>query len=303
MNFSLDSHELLPHVRVYPNVFPDIDEMLSILYEHEKTTTEDPESPHLFEPWRPWYTFGRVTDIQRTPDDISHEYIQRQLKLRDRVAEVREAVFADYCDLYGVNEVIRTEKWIQPAVNLAEYFNDAVVGRHHFEPEDSSQRAMNYHTDFEIKKIHQESENFLLTCNIYWNDNYRGGEIVFVSGHILFPYKPKMGECLIFPSGSPYFPVGGQAYYHCANSVFDGRKYFSRNYLLYKHVPTDEMLSTKNEYKRGDKTPKDHHYDSRFNQMLVGEDDLGCLKLLVHPIAKKLYKEINSSSLVEEFLE
>lgn len=301
MEFSLESHEILPYVRVYTGAFPDIWEMLSVLFEHEKTTTEDPEVPHLFEPYRPWYTFGRVTDVQRTPEDCSHEYIQRQLLFRDRVVEVREAVIADYCNFYKVDDTVTSEKWIQSSVNLAEYFADASVGKSHIETEKTPRKAMNYHTDFEVKKMHEEGDNFLLTCNIYWNDNYRGGEIVFFSGDILFPYKPKMGEVVIFPSGSPYFPEGGKAYFHCANSVYDGQKYFSRNYLQYKHFPTEEMSSTKNEFLRGDRKKGDHHYDSLFNQMMIGEDHEGKLKSLVHPVVKKVYGSIQSSTVVDVF--
>jgi hypothetical protein len=300
MSFSLVSYEFLPHVRVYTEVFPDILEMQSILFEHEKTTTENPEAPHLFEPYRPWYTFGRVTDVQRTPDDCSHEYIQRQLHFRDRVKEVREAVIDDYCKIYGVLETVNSETWIQSSVNLAEYFGDASVQPYDLESKNAKPKAMNYHTDFEIKKMCEDSDNFLLTCNIYWNDDYEGGEIVFYHAGKLFPYKPKQGEVVIFPSGSPYFPVGGDGYYHCANTVFENRKYFSRNYLQYKHLPTTEMRDAIDDHPRGDRNPGDHHYSSLYNQMFVKGDEQS-YEFLVHPIVKKFYEKLNSAESVKEF--
>lgn len=302
MDFSLDSHEILPHVRVYPKVFPDIEEMKSILYEHEITTTADAESPHLFEPYRPWYTFGRVTDVQKTPDDASHENIRRQTHFFDRVKQVREAVIADYCDKYKVFDFIITETWIQSSVNLAEYFDGASVSDTHIEGSSFSfqPKAMNYHTDFEIKKMCEESDNFALTCNIYWNDNYDGGEVVFFDSDQLLPYKPKQGEVLIFPSGSPFFPADGQAFYHCANSVFNGKKYFSRNYLQYKHVPTEEMRNAREDYPNGDRVKGDHHFASLFNQMMqISATDR--TKFLVHPIATRFYKKLEKSISVENF--
>ena len=300
MEFSLESHEILPHVRVYTDVFPDIEQMLSVLFEHEKTTTEDPEAPHLFEPYRPWYTFGRVTDVLRTPDDVSHELIQRQMYFHDRVKEVREAVIADYCNIYNVHEKINTDTWIQTSVNLAEYFSEASVDNHPEEHIGNKPKAMNYHTDFEIKFMCEDSDNFLLTCNIYWNDNYEGGEVVFFNSDELLPYKPKSGEVVIFPSGSPYYPDGGQAYFHCANSVFEGRKYFSLNYLQYKHVPTEEMRKAINDYPRGDRKPGDHHYSSLYNQMFlrIKENANECL---VHPLVKRFYGKLQSSPIVREF--
>jgi hypothetical protein len=302
MDFSLDSHEILPYVRVYPNLFPDIEEMKSILYEHERTTTEDPESPHFFEPYRPWYTFGRVTDVQRTPDEFSHEYIRKQKYFHERVKQVREAVIADYCDKYKVFDFINTETWVQQSVNVAEYFDGASVPDPQIHGLNISlkPKAMNYHTDFEIKKMCEDSDNFVLTCNVYWNDDYKGGEVVFFDSDQLLPYKPKQGEVLIFPSGSPFFPQDGQAFYHCANSVFKGKKYFSRNYLQYKHVPTDEMRNAQGDYPTGDRMKGDYHYSSLFNQMMDVSTS-NEKKFLVHPIAKRFYKKLDECILVDDF--
>lgn len=302
MEFSLESHEILPYVRVYTGAFPDIEEMLSVLFEHEKTTTEDPEVPHLFEPYRPWYTFGRVTDVLRTPDDSSHEYIRKQTYFFDRVMDVRKAVIADYCDKYKVFDFINTETWIQSSVNLAEYFDGASVLSPQIDGLNISlkPKAMNYHTDFEIKKMCEDSDNFVLTCNIYWNDDYDSGEVVFFNSDQLLPYKPKRGEVLIFPSGSPFFPEDGQAFYHCANTVFKGKKYFSRNYLQYKHVPTEEMREARGDYPSGDRVKGDHHYDSLFNQM-IDISTGGEKKFLVHPIAKRFYKKLGESICVNDF--
>lgn len=300
MEFSLESHEILPHVRVYTGAFPDIDQMLSVLFEHEKTTTENPEAPHLFEPYRPWYTFGRVTDVRKTPVDLSPELIKRQLYFYDRVREVRASAIADYCKIYNVLDNIQTETWVQDSVNLGEYYSDSTVD--YLEGQDVGQKpkAMNYHTDFETKFMCEDSDNFLLTCNMYWNDDYEGGEIVFFNSDELVPYKPKSGEVIVFPSGSPYYPIGGQAFFHCANSVFEGRKYFSRNYLQYKHSPTQEMRDALTEYPRGDKNPGDQHYNSLYNQMIlrVKENSNECL---VHPIVKRFYGKLKSSSIVEAF--
>lgn len=299
MEFSLESHEIAPYIRVYTNLFPDVAEVLEVIYEHERTTTKDPDAPRYFKPYRNWYTFGRVTDTEESSYQSNSEdpnFIS-QKNLANRIIQGRELIIKDYCKTYGVIEPEGSDFHIQTAVNFGEYEPD-------FEMDyDKSMRtesifgiqkplAMNYHTDFEIKKMCRPEVNFLLTCNFYWNDDYEGGEIVFYSSAGLISYKPNAGEVVIFPSGSPYFPLDGDCYFHCANAVKKKRKYFSRNYLMYNHIPTEEMLSLESAYPRGH-SPRgpDSFYDSLFNQLMI---DYSNDTVSVHPIIKKLYKKYAS---------
>jgi hypothetical protein len=312
MQFSLESHEIAPNIRVYTNLFPDINEVLGIIYEHEKTTTENPDTASYFKPYRDWYTFGRLTDSdgrEKAEEEIDecekNKYVNYadQKNLANKIKNARKLVIQDYCKIYGINETDSADFYIQPSVNLAEYEPGFEMDQNHLE--DGSPWvarhepiAMNYHTDFEIKKMCRAEDNFLLTCNMYWNDDYEGGEIVFFSSAGLLPYKPNAGEVLIFPSGSPYFPIDGDCYFHCARTVTKKRKYFSRNYLMYKHVPTEEMLSLEDAYPRGHSSRgPDSFYDSLFNQLMF---DHSKNEVLVHPIVKKLYKKFAEDEKITE---
>lgn len=301
----LESREIAPYIRVYTNIFPDIEEVLEVIYEHERTTTEDPEVPHYFMPYRDWYTFGRLTEHDHNAHDaISDDAnFNKQKNLANRISQTRELIIKNYCEIYGVKEPDGSNFYIQKIVNFAEYEPDFEM----WQMDNWSNStwlgnnrplAMNYHTDFEIKKMCRPEDNFLLTCNYYWNDDYEGGEIVFYSSAGLVSYKPNAGEVVIFPSGSPYFPVGGDCYFHCANAVKGKRKYFSRNYLMYNHIPTEEMISLENAYPRGHSSRgPDSFYDSLFNQLMI---DYSKQQIRVHPIVKKLYNKFSKDEKVIE---
>ena len=302
----LESHEIAPYIRVYTNIFPDIEEVLEVIYEHERTTTEDPEVPHYFMPYRDWYTFGRLTENDHNAYDVISDdaNFNKQKNLANRISQTREIIIKNYCEIYGVKEPDGSNFYIQKIVNFAEYepdFEMDQIAEHR--PSISSPifgkhkpLAMNYHTDFEIKKMCGPGDNFLLTCNYYWNDDYEGGEIVFYSSAGLVSYKPNAGEVVIFPSGSPYFPTDGDCHFHCANAVKKKRKYFSRNYLMYNHIPTEEMISLESAYPRGH-SPRgqDSFYDSLFNQLMI---DYPSGTVSVHPIIKRLYKKFSSDERV-----
>jgi hypothetical protein len=307
----IKSHEIAPNIRVYTNIFPDIKEVLEVIYEHEKTTTKNPDATSYFKPYRDWYTFGRLTDCDGQENATPKEIIEfeknkdfnyvNQKNLADRIKNARKLVIQNYCEIYGINETDSADFHIQPSVNFAEYEPGFEMDQRRIEDDiqwlgNHKPLAMNYHTDFEIKKMCRMEENFLLTCNIYWNDDYEGGEIVFYSSAGLLSYKPNAGEVIVFPSGSPYFPVDGDCFFHCANAVTKKRKYFSRNYLMYKHVPTEEMLSLEGAYPRGHSSRgPDSFYDSLFNQLMI---DYSKKEVLVHPIVKKLYEKFTSDEKV-----
>ena len=110
--------------------------------------------------------------------------------------------------------------------------------------------AMHYHTDYRQAAASAPGDKFAITCTMYLNDNYDGGEILFkiyANGKdeppLYISYKPKAGDIVIFPSGEPY--------YHAVNLVKNGEKYFVRSFWQYEFYGTPEWQE--NEKKFGKK--------------------------------------------------
>lgn len=89
--------------------------------------------------------------------------------------------------------------------------------------------ALNYHIDANPNSIGIESgERRTITANLYLNDDYENGEIIFLYGNDvssmnnkdnlkLLKYKPKAGDVLVYPSAYPFahattFAVGNNRY-------------------------------------------------------------------------------------------
>lgn len=62
-----------------------------------------------------------------------------------------------------------------------------------------------------------------VSCVLYFNDNYNGGEICFKYFNI--EYKPKQGDCIVFSSAFPYM--------HSVNQISNGIRYAAVNWYKY----------------------------------------------------------------------
>lgn len=242
MNNDLDlrCEEIFPYVNVYKGLIPDVQLIFQTIQYHEN----HPNTPAWFEPWSDWYGFGSITHsddpdtgaVKNEPPNIS-----LQKHMCDRIRQIRLTAISHYIGKYNVPHL--DNMLIQQSVNIAKYD----VGKAF---DEAGELVMLYHTDFEVRYIEKESENFLLTCNIYFNDDYRDGGLRFSSNGQIINYKPSAGDVVVFPSGSPYFP-GDQPYFHAVNKVEGKPKYLSRNYLMYDHKPPnkwDENVSVGEKY-------------------------------------------------------
>ena len=225
-NLDLRSEEIFPYVNVYKGLIPDVAYIFESIQYHE----HNPDWPAWFEPWSDWYGFGSITRHDN-PDTSKVENEPFQVSLQKnichRIQEIRLAAISHYIGKYDVPYLNNMD--IQRSVNFAKYD----VGKTF---DETGELVMLYHTDFQVMDIEKESQNFLLTCNIYINDDYEGGDLRFMYNGLIIKYKPSVGDVVVFPSGSPYFP-GGQPYFHAVDKVEGKPKYLSRNYLMYDHKP------------------------------------------------------------------
>lgn len=237
--------EIHPFVYVYPELIPDA----QVLHAFLKESAEKSKGNFLFKGWRDWYTFGISTDNvgsgldghqYPSPEDTDNIFIKEKY-IESRVKEIREKTISHYVQFARVQTNLTT--FIPDAVNIGMYFPDINTSGN----QDEQELVMQYHTDFSVANAEKPCNNFLLTCNIYFNDDYNGGEILFYSNGGFFEYKPKAGDVMVFPSGSPEFP-GGNPYFHGVRTVKNGNKFISRNYLMYENPASQDWIDGVNTY-------------------------------------------------------
>ena len=79
------------------------------------------------------------------------------------------------------------------------------------------EKEMGEHVDFDLKSVDSAKASLFPTvsCVLYLNDNYIGGEIEFTKQDVFI--KPSAGSMIVFPSVEPF--------YHKSNKTMTGYKY------------------------------------------------------------------------------
>ena len=94
--------------------------------------------------------------------------------------------------------------------------------------------TMQYHTDYIHSQRDMPGPKFFITCTMYINDDYEGGDIEFFIDGNLINHKPKAGDILVFPSTQPY--------YHGVKFIGGGNKHFVRNFVMRDYEGNPEWL-------------------------------------------------------------
>jgi len=224
--FNFKYEEIYPLIRVYKNLLPDI----TYLAESTKKSEIQFNGKYIFSEWTDWFVFGkychRKEQLSGTVDSVDSNF-DEEMNLLRRLSEATNGAITHYAITENI-EVPQRAKITHPS--LARYDTNATSGNN---------LAMQYHTDFNIGEWQWPGEKFLLTCTTYLNDDYQGGEIEFFINGDIFTYKPKAGDVLVFPSGSPIFP-GNIPYFHAVKLITSGEKLLVRNYLKYEYPGSDE---------------------------------------------------------------
>jgi hypothetical protein len=99
---------------------------------------------------------------------------------------------------------------------------------------------MNFHTDYKVEEYNQPGVKKHTTAIFYLNDDYIGGEIVFLelddNLQITWcdEYKPQAGDVLVFSSMHPI--------YHGVKTVEQGNKYILRTYWDQIELSSDDWI-------------------------------------------------------------
>lgn len=255
-NVKLEPIEIYPKILVYKNLFKDIAKSYKILTD-SLVETED----RLFSPWSQWSIFGEYLNPIVPEFSMSDKYGNlKNIETKTQVQEDQKQfaiemmenfhlVTEDYIKRHDIdvdlNATIVNEHG--HAIPLWRW-TGGTIGKYHVSNEQESY-GMRYHSDYVREQGDAPGYKFIITCTIYFNDDYEGGEVDFAMGDKLVKYKPEAGDLLVFPSGHPdYLTEEGMPYLHGVMPSYNKNKFLSRMYWQKYQNGTDEWYAKEKEF-------------------------------------------------------
>lgn len=255
-NISLEPVEIYPKILVYKNMFKDISKSYSVLLD-ALTESED----RLFSPWTQWSHFGEYMSPIIPSFSMGEKYgnlknIETKTKTQEdqkqfalELMENFHLVTEDYIKRYSIDvdveslstddngQLTHTWKWV-----------GGTIGKYHVSTEEEKV-GMRYHSDYIREQGSAPGYKFVITCTIYFNDDYEGGEVDFAMGDKLVKYKPEAGDLLVFPSGHPdYLTEDGKPYLHGVMPSYNKNKFLARMYWQKYQKGSDEWYAKEKEF-------------------------------------------------------
>lgn len=231
-----DHIEIYPYICVYTNLMEDNKE----LYDIAQHLSDNPNNNSIFD-WGKWSFFGTYgsTNADVASDSSISQIAQnnentnyfKEIKIFKRIQEIAETALNDYVTKYNVK--LPEKSFIEKSVNIVKYDIGVDIAALNG-INDPISKSMNFHTDYSSDQI-DKKYNFLITCNLYFNDDYTGGNIIFDIDNERFEYKPKAGDVIVFPSGSPLFFPNNKKYLHAVKTSYEKNKFLSRNYIMHEN--------------------------------------------------------------------
>jgi hypothetical protein len=213
--------KLYDKIHVYKNLFTDLDKMI---YDFKNIENEETQ---CFKNWEPWYTFGRQRGLQMSEDEKFNGKLHKYGKQLNEILDSTTKHFMKYYN-------IEVENSYPTSGHLCEYKpiqnNDDI----------KTKMTMTYHVDYQQEKIGEPGSFHYVTCNMYLNDDYHGGEICFSINDDKFEYKPVAGDVIVFPSTPPY--------YHGVKKTYGSPKYFFRTFIMKDEQASEDWLKGKEKY-------------------------------------------------------
>jgi hypothetical protein len=224
------------------------------------------------EDWHSWGIFGTMFDLNDSSAEFENfpeehewqEYVQNTLLDYSKNSFGKDLLWAFYKstkDYVGFTDS-SIENWKFHRMTNCFYETKSGI---------SEDKAMPYHTDAMPEFKDEPGDKFAITCLIYLNDDYEGGDLMFrvydetKDQYDAFSYKPKAGDIIIFPSAEPYF--------HGVSLVTSGRKMFTRSFWFFKFKGTEEWWKNFNQYGEAAWKEMEEKRKEVFRQSLVNKKD------------------------------
>jgi hypothetical protein len=221
--------ELYPKIDVYRNVLKNPADLYETMNKSEKTS----EGKYLLKTWDPWAHFGTYTqkkDIREVSSDVLSDPMF--LKEKEFVEEVEAAYNKVILDYVARHNIELPEGWHFSGCSYSKY----KAGIDNLK----TKLTMQYHTDHITSQRDMPGDKFFITCTMYINDDYDGGDIEFYVDGKFINHKPKAGDILVFPSTQPY--------YHGVKTINTNEKFFVRNFIMTPHNGTEEWLANQRKF-------------------------------------------------------
>lgn len=191
--------------------------------------------------WQKWYTFGERADIESGSGlwrafPNSAEWKTAVLD-RSTTPEFKmvNSLFYEVTKHYVESTGIEFPNWAYTPPALCKYEPKSAV---------TDDLVMHYHTDYQQEREEMPGYKFGITCTMYLNDDYEGGDISFriYDGEVYdqIDIKPRQGDIVVFPSGKPY--------YHGVKIVHGQPKYFLRTFWYWDFEGTAEWHANSKKY-------------------------------------------------------
>ena len=256
----LEAIEIYPNIFVYKNMFKDISKSYKVLTD-SLLETED----RLFTPWSKWSIFGEYMAPILPEFDLSEKYGNvKNLKTKTQIQEDQKnfgiemmenfhLVTEDYIKRHNIDVDLNEKSLDEDGNTIPTWrWTGGTVGYYHVTKKDALEHeryGMRYHSDYQPERGSAPGYNFVITCTIYFNDNYEGGEIDFAMGDKLVKYKPEAGDLLVFPSGHPdYLTEEGKPYLHAVMPSYNKNKFLARMYWQKYQKGTDDWYAKEKEF-------------------------------------------------------
>jgi hypothetical protein len=292
LDLSLDYEEIHSHIFVYHGLLKDHVK----LTETVRTSEKQSKGRYYLNDWTTWFIFGTYTyeDCGRAGIDKTHTMYDNEQHLCKRINEASSVALSHYV---GKNNIKLPEGSYITSPSYAKYVPGVFCGIHEGGADDGSDRLlnMNYHTDYGIGEWYWPYDKFFITCTAYINDDYDGGELRFFIDGDIVTYKPRAGDVVVFPSGSPLYP-GTHPYFHAVGQVLNGDKFFTRTYIKHPGHMTEEWLNGEKEYGKDEWPEIAKKLIKEDNTIHFHEDPLKIEKMYKNmsvwesPLISKLYK-------------
>lgn len=238
-------------------MFKDISKSYKILTDSLEKTEDT-----IFNDWTQWSSFGEYLNPMFSSFSMGEEYgnirsvVAKTPKQEDQknfALEMMEnfyLVTEDYAKRYGVDINLKDMSIDDSGGTVPTWrWAGGSIGKYHVSDKEQT-IGMNYHSDYIREQGSAPGYKFVITCTIYFNDDYEGGEVDFAMGDKLVKYKPEAGDLLVFPSGHPdYLTEEGKPYLHGVMPAYNKNKFLARMYWQKYQQGTAEWY--KNEKKFG----------------------------------------------------
>lgn len=224
---------LYDKVTVYNQYIQNIDVYKKLLIDSQNHTGEN----YYFSQWDKWYELGTMMNI-KMPDKNeklkplaeNNEYEKLQRDFMETMSDAFFSTTEDYIKEWNITY----PKWARSNLSICRFTPTKPELLHHM--------ALQYHTDAHHFNEDSPGNKFAVTCTMYLNDDYDGGEISFLdeSNGRIVKYKPKAGDVIVFPSGQPYF--------HGTHQVYNGDRYIIRTWWYEDFPGTEEWHKNEQRY-------------------------------------------------------